>query len=102
MQLGNTYIEKQVSYWRLEHPEIVGEHGKQVHVLEALAFESMGARLATGSAVHHRTCEWLSDTGEHTEWRRCLSSCSRRRILWIKGKPGAGKSMIMVYALQEG
>ncbi|KAJ5548876.1 hypothetical protein N7513_006110 [Penicillium frequentans] len=41
---------------------------------------------------HTNTCQWILDLGKYQSWRR-----EPRGLLWIKGKPGAGKSTLMVF-----
>jgi hypothetical protein len=41
------------------------------------------------------SCSWLP---EHHDYKKWISS--RRGLLWIKGKPGAGKSTLMKYCVQ--
>ncbi|KAF2469565.1 uncharacterized protein BDR25DRAFT_263443, partial [Lindgomyces ingoldianus] len=41
------------------------------------------------------TCTWLLKHPKFIEWRE-----QKRRLLWIRGKPGAGKSTLMKYALE--
>lgn len=41
------------------------------------------------------TCEWLSRQAEYTAWMESKPANQHHRILWIKGKPGAGKSTLM-------
>jgi ankyrin repeat protein len=43
------------------------------------------------------TCDWLVSHPRYEQW---LSS--RSGLLWIKGKPGAGKSTLMKYAVKRG
>jgi ankyrin repeat protein len=51
-----------------------------------------------GNEIHHATpgtCKWLLQNETYMDW------VSRRRgLLWIKGKPGAGKSTIMKFCLE--
>ncbi|KAH6973908.1 hypothetical protein EDB80DRAFT_347602 [Ilyonectria destructans] len=42
------------------------------------------------------TCKWLLKHKTLIEW-----TSQHRGLLWIKGKPGSGKSTLMKYALQE-
>src|ERR1700722_20245202 len=42
------------------------------------------------------TCEWLVTNLSYLEWLQARSG-----LLWIKGKPGAGKSTLMKYALRQ-
>jgi ankyrin repeat protein len=42
------------------------------------------------------TCEWLLRHEKYTTWAAC-----DRGLLWIKGKPGSGKSTVLKYALSN-
>ena len=42
------------------------------------------------------TCGWLRDHETLAQWSR-----QHRGLLWLKGRPGSGKSTVMKYALQE-
>ncbi|KAJ5513228.1 hypothetical protein N7463_002780 [Penicillium fimorum] len=44
---------------------------------------------------HTNTCRWILDLEEYQTWTQ---SCG---LLWIKGKPGAGKSTLMVFLHDE-
>ncbi|RMJ24156.1 hypothetical protein PHISP_04962, partial [Aspergillus sp. HF37] len=41
---------------------------------------------------HANTCEWILGLDEYKNWRS-----QSRGLLWIKGKPGAGKSTLMAF-----
>lgn len=94
---NNTYIAQQIVYSEQKQRSGVGEEAKEIEILDALAFEHMGTRLASISAAQDRTCRWFFDTSEYSEWRQG----SHHRILWIKGKPGSGKSTLMATAVQQ-
>jgi len=49
--------------------------------------------------AHPNTCNWLSQTMEFQEWWGRSDLSSHNGILWIKGKPGAGKSVLMKHTL---
>jgi ankyrin repeat protein/nucleoside phosphorylase len=66
--------------------------------LEALAFEQLDARHATIKIAHTATCEWLLSKSEYMDWQDEDKLLEHHGFLWIKGKPGAGKSTIMKYA----
>lgn len=101
MQLGdNTYITNHFVYPEPKRPSGADQDGKQICLLEALAFEHMGTRLANINIAQDQTCRWLFDTDEYRQWRQGFRS-SRYRFLWIKGKPGSGKSTLMATALQQ-
>jgi hypothetical protein len=64
-------------------------------VMLSLKYERMSARyfgLKTGLA---QTCEWLYDTVEYTSWRDRSEMDAHHGCLWIKGKPGSGKTTLM-------
>lgn len=101
MQLGdNTYITTQNVYHDLKHPGRVGNDGAKIDLRSALAFDHMDTRLASISVARGETCRWLFNTAQYREWLACPLS-SHHRFLWIKGKPGAGKSTMMKCALEE-
>ena len=41
---------------------------------------------------HPNTCEWILTLTEYQDWR-----ADSRGLIWIKGKPGAGKSTLMAF-----
>ncbi len=43
----------------------------------------------------HTTCQWILEHESYKEWYK-----NRRGLLWIKGKPGAGKSTVLKYAFE--
>ncbi|KAJ5935926.1 hypothetical protein N7454_005224 [Penicillium verhagenii] len=61
-------------------------------VLESLAFPQMLDRRDNIEACHTNTCEWILELEEYQSWRD--QPCG---LLWIKGKPGAGKSTLMLF-----
>ncbi|KAF5675926.1 ankyrin repeat-containing protein [Fusarium denticulatum] len=61
--------------------------------LKSLAFEDMDGRQVKIDDAAEGTCQWLLEHKTLIEWK------SRHRgLLWIKGKPGSGKSTLMKYA----
>lgn len=71
-------------------------------LMQALAFDQMGTRLATTSTAHAETCQWLFAREEYTSWRDPEALHKHHGLFWIKGKPGAGKSTLMKCARQYG
>ena len=67
-----------------------------IECLKSLSFLNMDQReyLVEGAATN--TCTWLLNHGEYRTWLG-----RRHALLWIVGKPGAGKSTLMRYALQR-
>ncbi|KAL7770063.1 hypothetical protein ACKLNR_001447 [Fusarium oxysporum f. sp. zingiberi] len=64
--------------------------------LRSLAFEDMDGRPNEIGEAADGTCKWLLKHNTLIQWTR-----QHRGLLWIKGKPGSGKSTIMKYALGE-
>ncbi|KAJ5166670.1 uncharacterized protein N7482_005451 [Penicillium canariense] len=61
-------------------------------VLRSLAFPQMLDRRDNIEPCHPNTCQWILEMEEYKSWRS-----QSRGLLWIKGKPGAGKSTLMVF-----
>ncbi|KAL2816622.1 hypothetical protein BDW59DRAFT_166267 [Aspergillus cavernicola] len=62
------------------------------NILESLAFPEMLDRRHAIDTPHPNTCEWILDQEKYIDWLD-----QERGLLWIKGKPGAGKSTIMSF-----
>ncbi|KAI1127300.1 hypothetical protein F5Y10DRAFT_195407 [Nemania abortiva] len=67
--------------------------------LRSLIFPNMNARRHDISDAHPDTCDWLFRTTEFEKWRDRRDLSSHNGVLWIKGKPGAGKSTLMNHTL---
>ena len=73
----------------------------ELSLLEALAFEQMNFRSATIAPAYGKTCDWLFDASPYKRWRNQDLAPENNGFLWIKGKPGAGKSTIMKHAWEH-
>jgi hypothetical protein len=47
------------------------------------------------------TCNWLFSTSEYHDWINRWNISKHHGLLWVKGKPGAGKSTLMKKAFQR-
>ncbi|OCL12311.1 hypothetical protein AOQ84DRAFT_159172 [Glonium stellatum] len=65
--------------------------------LESLSFPEMEEAVKVDDLVADSTCVWLF---EHPKYRQWLTQ-SGSTILWIKGKPGSGKSTLMTSLVHE-
>ena len=63
--------------------------------LRSLAFHEMDARLHGIERADKDTCEWIFDTTQFRDWESRVDIVSHNGVMWIKGKPGAGKSTLM-------
>ena len=64
--------------------------------LKSLAFPEMQTRSYDIDGAVTGTCEWLHQHEAYQSW-----AASDRGLLWIKGKPGSGKSTLVKYALDN-
>ncbi|KAG9952733.1 purine and uridine phosphorylase, partial [Aureobasidium melanogenum] len=82
----------------LPAPWVLADPHAQKITLDALNFEHLDARQATIKTAHTATCEWLFNQSEYLDWQNEDKTTEHHGFLWIKGKPGAGKSTIMKFA----
>jgi hypothetical protein len=68
-------------------------------LLDSLRFDQIDARQMTIKDAHIKTCKWLLKKPEYVSWLDTAKSSEHHGLLWIKGKPGAGKSTLMKFAL---
>ncbi|KAK6510963.1 hypothetical protein TWF506_010051 [Arthrobotrys conoides] len=59
----------------------------------------MDFRLHNISPAHPNTCDWFFETERFRKWLHRDDVASFNGVLWIKGKPGAGKSTLMKHTL---
>ncbi|GAP88566.1 putative NB-ARC and Ankyrin domain [Rosellinia necatrix] len=70
-------------------------------LLDSLRFDQMDIRKFSIKKAHARTCSWFLKTSEYTNWMRRDASDKDYNFLWMKGKPGAGKSTLMKFLLEQ-
>jgi hypothetical protein len=63
--------------------------------LQSLAFREMDARRHGIEQADKDTCEWIFETTQFRNWDSRVDIASHHGVMWIKGKPGAGKSTLM-------
>ncbi|KAJ5319115.1 uncharacterized protein N7506_011819 [Penicillium brevicompactum] len=63
-----------------------------IDIVSSLAFPRMLDRRENLEPRHTNTCQWILDLEKYRSWRS-----EPRGLLWIKGKPGAGKSTLMAF-----
>ncbi|CAI7677649.1 unnamed protein product, partial [Penicillium manginii] len=91
LQLGNNYGTIGTINISSDQPEdLVQRTDKEL--LRSLAFPQMLARRDNIELCHMNTCQWILELDEYRSWKN--QPCG---LLWIKGKPGAGKSTLMVF-----
>lgn len=68
---------------------------------DALAFDAMDDRFYTIEATYAGTCQWLFKRKEYQAWRDPVNLYQHNGFLWVKGKPGSGKSTLMKFAFER-
>ena len=59
----------------------------------------MDARHATIKTAHTKTCRWLLKKPKYRDWLDIDKTTDNHGFLWIRGKPGSGKSTLMKFAV---
>ncbi|KAF2628424.1 hypothetical protein BU25DRAFT_35405 [Macroventuria anomochaeta] len=104
--LPNYGEEEEAAFRRLrrEIREITGndttsldEEEKQLF-MSTLRFDQIDARHITIKNAHAKTCKWLLHKSEYVDWLDTAKLPHHHGFLWIKGKPGTGKSTLMKFA----
>ncbi|KAH0536065.1 hypothetical protein FGG08_007031 [Glutinoglossum americanum] len=60
------------------------------------AFPEMTYRKQEADGAHPNTCRWILQHDSYKTW-----ASEERGLLWIKGKPGAGKSTLMAFIYKD-
>ncbi|KAI0475341.1 hypothetical protein GGR56DRAFT_508490 [Xylariaceae sp. FL0804] len=82
-----------------EVPRITPEMRQQF--LKKLRFDGIDARYGTLKTAQGKTCQWLLNHRMYEAWQDPAKLQEHNGFLWIKGKPGTGKSIMMKYLLQK-
>jgi hypothetical protein len=72
----------------------------QKHILASLYFSGLPDRIQHIPEAHQETFEWIfnpPETGRWDSFADWLQSADGKRMYWITGKPGSGKSTLMKY-----
>ena len=66
-------------------------------LLDSLSFSRQDARIKNIviNPIHKRACNWIFEQHQLQDWRDSTKVEQHKGFLWIKGKPGSGKSTIM-------
>ncbi|KAF3392359.1 Serine/threonine-protein phosphatase 6 regulatory ankyrin repeat subunit B [Talaromyces pinophilus] len=79
-------------------PGTQGKKEQRQKLFESLDFDQFNARQKTIKLAHKKTCRWLLGREEYRNWFDVTKREDHHGFLWIKGKPGTGKSTIMNFA----
>jgi hypothetical protein len=67
----------------------------------SLHFKQRDARLLTLKSAQAKTCRWMLKSVFYRDWMEAEKLDQHRGFFWIKGKPGAGKSIMMKFLFSE-
>jgi ankyrin repeat protein len=95
--------EIQEAYKRLEsevRDDTAAEHfplskDEKAILLKSLQFDQIDARYMDIKEAHGRTCKWILSSPTYLRWHDETRLGDHHGLLWIKGKPGTGKSTLM-------
>ncbi|KAB8290368.1 hypothetical protein EYC80_010801 [Monilinia laxa] len=65
-------------------------------VLSSIQYPEMKLRRHDADCAYPGTCTWIFKKRAYIDWKN-----EDRSLIWIKGKPGAGKSTLMAYILSN-
>ncbi|KAI1141692.1 hypothetical protein F5Y05DRAFT_270401 [Hypoxylon sp. FL0543] len=74
---------------------------KRRDLLESLSFVQIDARRTSIKSALKTTCQWFLKTPEYRKWLNTAEYGKHGGFLWIKGKPGAGKSTLMKFTFSH-
>ncbi|KAI9764205.1 MAG: hypothetical protein M1840_008595 [Geoglossum simile] len=72
-----------------------------IECLRSLGFPHIDDRRHDIALAHQDTCDWLFKTEQFQQWRDRYNLLTHNGVLWIKGKPGAGKLTLMKHILSH-
>jgi ankyrin repeat protein len=75
---------------------VATNHDHRATVLEALRFDALETRRKTVKEHLAKTCKWILSHPACAKWTKL-----EHKFFWIKGKPGAGKSVLIKYLDQH-
>ncbi|KAK4941922.1 hypothetical protein LTR10_018252 [Elasticomyces elasticus] len=73
----------------------------RIECLKSLTFAEMSARKSNIDEPSPQTCEWIFHDRHYQSWATLRGNRESKNLLWIKGKPGSGKSTLMKQITQE-
>ncbi|KAF2820926.1 HET-domain-containing protein [Ophiobolus disseminans] len=66
-------------------------------MVDLLYFEHIDDRLMSLKKAYSKTCDWFLHKKQYRAWISAENLHDHHGFLWIKGKPGAGKSILMKF-----
>lgn len=85
------------SAWDMDTPVPPEKLQARKELMDLLYFDEIDARLMSLKSRHKETCQWLLEKDDYHRWLSPERINDHHGFLWIKGKPGAGKSILMKF-----
>lgn len=82
-------------------PQVTDRKMKLDAVRQSLRFEEMDDRYRNIARHHTDTCHWFLGTAEYKSWLQNAHLPIHHGVLWIKGKPGSGKSTMTKFLFER-
>ena len=82
------------------HSRVIAGEDKYNILLKSLLFDRIDFRVNNVRKALFSTCEWLFSHPQFQMWSGDSTPNEHNGFLWIKGKPGCGKSTLMKAALE--
>ncbi|RYP47387.1 hypothetical protein DL768_006555 [Monosporascus sp. mg162] len=95
-------LQEEVSKHSTGDGRIIDEKAEmRKELLDLLYFDDIDSRLLTLRAAHNKTCRWFLEKEQYKDWMTAEKFRDHHGFIWIKGKPGAGKSTLMKFLDSE-
>ncbi|KAF3275196.1 hypothetical protein TWF970_006918 [Orbilia oligospora] len=72
-------------------------HDRRQEILDSLKYDEINSRKTDIRSAHEKTCRWFLKHPDYKDWLDPARQSDHCGFLWIRGKPGAGKSTIMKF-----
>ncbi|KAK6537184.1 hypothetical protein TWF694_011381 [Orbilia ellipsospora] len=82
-------------------PHRVLSDNHQSQLLDSLRYEQIDSRKLTIRAAHAKTCSWFLSHPDYLAWLNPERLAEHHGFLWIRGKPGTGKSTLMKFLYSQ-
>jgi ankyrin repeat protein len=83
------------------HPSEMRKEKRRKFLWNSLRFDQINDWRADIQRTHAKTCEWFLQSYCYLDWIDASKLNEHAGLLWIKGKPGAGKSTLMKFAISQ-
>ncbi|CRK20935.1 hypothetical protein BN1723_012204 [Verticillium longisporum] len=70
----------------------------RARILSSLTFDGIRSREIDIDPAYAGTCQWILDHDAYQKWQDPQELTNHHGFMWLRGKPGAGKSTIMKFA----